>query len=305
MGNESSGRPSVIYKWLINRITRTLETELQDAVVGDVAELKMSDRRAVCELLGLVLRRQALAWKTWQPWLALVGIVGPVGVLLSRISAGAVTNFSIQALVYWKYGVPYSNGLTEAREIETLVYVSLAVICWSWVGGFVLGTLSGDALYVNGTVFCLVWFYLCGPLGMLVYSARLLLNALHLMPHRALPHNLSEFIFFAVLPLMLETLLFLVPALAGIRQARLGRRLGVRRTILLASAVATLNVLVTWTGGWRQIALEQWSEGKWNPGGPSWQERFVPLLVVSWPAVYLVALLSVQHRADKRKSLIT
>jgi len=291
-------------QWLINKITRTLEPELQDAVVGDVAELKMSDRRAICELVGLVVRRQAQPWKTWRPWLALVGIVGPVGVLLSRISAGVVTSFSIQAIAYWKYGVPYSSGLTEAQEIESLVCFSLAVICWSWVGGFALGTLSGDAFYVNGTLFCLVWFCLCGPLQMLIYSARLVLNALHLMPHTALPHNLAQFIFFAALPLMLETILFLLPTLAGIRQARSGRRLGMRGAILLAFAVATLTVLVTWIGGWRQIALEKWSEGKWNPGGPSWQERLVPLVVVSWPVVYLLAMLSVQHRADKSKPLI-
>jgi hypothetical protein len=73
-------------QWLINKITRTLEPELQDAVVGDVAELKMSDRRTICELVGLVVRRQAQPWKTRRPWLALIGIVGPVGVLLSQIS---------------------------------------------------------------------------------------------------------------------------------------------------------------------------------------------------------------------------
>jgi hypothetical protein len=80
--------------------------------------------------------------------------------------------------VYWQYGVPYSSGLTETQELETLVCVSLAIICWSWVGGFVLGTLSGDTLYVNGTLFCLVWFCLCGPLWVLIHSLRLLLNAI-------------------------------------------------------------------------------------------------------------------------------
>ena len=80
--------------------------------------------------------------------------------------------------MYWQYGVPYSSGLTETQELETLVCVSLAIICWSWVGGFVLGTLSGDTLYVNGTLFCLVWFCLCGPLWVLIHSLRLLLNAI-------------------------------------------------------------------------------------------------------------------------------
>jgi len=293
------------FKWLINKITRTLEPDLQGAVVGDVAELKIPDRQAACELLGLVLRRQAPQWKTWQPWLALVGIVGPIGVLLSQISIVVVSDFSRQVLAYWKYGVPYSSGLTKAQEIETLVCVSLAVFCWSWVGGFVLGALSGDTLLLNGTLFCLVWFCLCGPLELLIYLARLLLNALHLGPIRALPHNLIEFVLFVVLPLMLETILFLLPALAGIQQARSGRTLGLGRTILLASAVATLTGLVTWSGGWQQIALQKWSEGKWNPGGPPWEKRLVPLLVVSWPVVYLLAMLCLRHRADKNKPIIT
>jgi hypothetical protein len=294
-------------KWLIKKITRTLEPELQDAVVGDVTELKMPDRRAVYELLGLVLRRQAPLWKTWQPWLALLGIVGPVGVLLSKISVGVVSDIWRQALVYWRYGVPYSSGLTEAQEFETLVFVSLAIICWSWVGGFVLGTLSGDTLYVNGTLFCLVWFCLCGPLFVLIYAVRLLLNALHLVPLRVVPlRNFSfvAFTFFAMLPPILEALLFLLPSLAGMRQARRGRKLGMQGTLLLAATVAILTALVTWIGGWRQIALEKWSEGTWNPGGLSWQERLVPLLVVSWPVLYLLVMLVVQHRDGKSKPLI-
>jgi hypothetical protein len=290
-------------KWLINKIIRTLGPELRDAVVGDVAELKMPDRRAVCELLGLVLRRQVLLWKTWRPWLALIGIVGPV-VLLSYVCLGVVSELSRQALVYWQYGVLYGSGLTDAQEIETLVCVSLAVICWSWVGGFVLGTLSGDTIYVNGTLFYLVWFGLGGPLGMLVYWIRLLLNALYLVP---LPHapTLFEFAFFAVFHLTLITLLFLIPSLKGMQRARRRRKLANAYTILLAATCATLTALVTWMEGWQQTALEKWSEGKWNPGGPSWQERLVPLVLVSWPVVYLLATLRAQHRDGKSKPLTT
>jgi len=45
--------------------------------------------------------------------------------------------------------------------------------------------------------FCLVWVLsVWARLGMLVYSAAAPSKyALHLMPYRALPHNLSEFIF--------------------------------------------------------------------------------------------------------------
>jgi hypothetical protein len=52
------------------------------------------------------------------------------------------------SFAYSALGHPYSNGLTDAQEIETLVRLSLAVICWSWVDGFVPGMLSGDTLFV-------------------------------------------------------------------------------------------------------------------------------------------------------------
>lgn len=292
--------------WLIRSVIRTLEPDLQDAVAGDVAELKMDDRRAVCELLGLALRRQAMLWRSWKPWLGLVGIVGPVGVILSRISVGVVGGLSMQFLIYWQYGVPYSSELTEFQEFESLVCGALAVICFSWVGGFVLGTLSGNTLYVSRTLFCLVWFCLCGPLWTLIILGRLLLNALHLVPLGGLAvHNFGVFdlIIFLPFPLILELLLFLLPALAGMRRGRRGRELGMLRTLLLTVTVATLTALVTWMGGWRQVALERWSEGTWNPGGPSWQARLVPLLVVSWPVLYLLAV-CVRNRSDKSQSLI-
>jgi hypothetical protein len=293
--------------WLIGKITCTLEPELRDAVVGDVAELKMRDRRAVCELLGLVLRRQSLLWKTWKPWLGLVGIVGPVGVFLSHICVGVLGGLFMQVLSYCQFGVPYSSGLTEAQEIESLVCGSLAVICFSWVCGFVLGTLSGDTLYVNRTLLCLMWFCLCGPLGILISLARLLLNAVHLvpLPLSHAPGLVPEFVFFAMVHLTLVTFLFLIPSLAGMQSARRGRKLGIQGTLLLAATTATLTVMVAWMGGWRQKALEKWSEGKWNPGGPSWQERLVPLLVVNWPVIYLLATLGVQHLRGKSKPLNT
>ena len=78
-------------RWLLDKLSHTLEPELQHAVLGDSAELKVPERRAVFELLGLILRRQAPLWRTWRPWLALVGIVGPIGVLLSLISVGVVS----------------------------------------------------------------------------------------------------------------------------------------------------------------------------------------------------------------------
>ncbi|MGA9978248.1 MAG: hypothetical protein WBQ08_06405 [Candidatus Sulfotelmatobacter sp.] len=293
-----------VCEWMLDKLSRTLEPELQHAVIGDVTELKLPTRRAVWELLALVVRRQALPWREWGPWLALFGIVGPVIVLLSRISVGVVIELGRQAFMFWRYGVPYSNnGLTNTQEFGTLFCFSVAIICWSWLGGFVLAKLSGKALNVNETLFYLIGFVFCGPLGILICLARLVLSALHLLPLTTVAHDftisLSELTFFVLVPLTLEMLFIWLPSLAGMRQARRGLELGIQRTSLWAAAVATLTVLTTWMGGWQQSALAKWSEGKWNPGGPSWPERLVPLLVLSWPVLYLLATATVQLRGGK------
>src|SRR5271169_3266158 len=203
-------------QWMLDKLSRTLEPELRHAVIGDLTELELLRRRAVWELLALVVRRQAISWREFGPWLALFGIAGPVVVLLSRISGGVVGELGRQAFMFWQYGVPYSNnGLTNTQEFEDLFCFSVAIICWSWLGGFVLAKLSGEALYVNGTLFYLIGFVFCGPLGLLIVLARLVLNALHLVPLTTEPHSftlsLSLFTFFALFPLTLEMLFIWLP----------------------------------------------------------------------------------------------
>jgi hypothetical protein len=38
------------------------------------------------DLLGLVARRQALAWSNWRSWLALAALVVPLGMAMSLVS---------------------------------------------------------------------------------------------------------------------------------------------------------------------------------------------------------------------------
>ena len=56
-------------------LSRALESGEQETVLGDLAELGMSDRQAFKGVLGLVLRRQLGFWKEWEPWFVLVAIV--------------------------------------------------------------------------------------------------------------------------------------------------------------------------------------------------------------------------------------
>ncbi len=62
-------------------------------VLGDLAELGMSDRRAFNAVLGLVLRRQLGFWKEWKPWFVLVAIVVPVGAALGNPITGGTERF--------------------------------------------------------------------------------------------------------------------------------------------------------------------------------------------------------------------
>lgn len=286
-------------KWLVNTLSSALEPHAREAVVGDLTELRVSCTRTIYELLGLILRREAQLFKTWRPWLALIGIVGAIGWFLSNICLVLISDVTRHAFVYWQYGVWYNSGLTGTQEIEVAICTSFAVVCWSWLGGFTLAALSGKAALINRSLFCLAWFCLCGPLGLLLYFARFVLSALGLV---ALPHTVgfSALAFFAGFHLSLATLLFLVPALLGMRRGRRSSDIARPYALVLFATVAALTALVTWMQGWQRAALEKWSEGKWDPGGPAWQERLVPLLVLCWPVLYLLA----KRHHDKRKPVI-
>jgi hypothetical protein len=285
--------------WLVARLSSALEPDLRESAVGDLTELNASYAKTIYELLGLILRQEAQLWRTWRPWLALIGIVGAIGWLLSSVCLGLIGDIARQASVYWLYGVAYHRGLTGTQEIEIVFCTSMAVVCWSWLAGFALATLSGKTVHLNRTLFCLVWFCLCGPLGLLVYSARLVLNALNLWP---LPHavGFSALAFFMTVHLPLAVLLFLIPSLLGMRRARQSPDIARPNALFFSATVAVLTTLVIWMQGWQQAALQKWSEGKWNPAGPPWQERLVPL-VLSWPIVYLLAT---QMHRDKKQRII-
>lgn len=290
---------TTLSRWLVAKLSSALEPDVRESVVGDLTELRASYIKTIYELLGLILRQEAELWKTWRPWLALIGIVGAIGWLLSNVCLGLIADISRQAFIYWHYGVPYNSGMSGAQETEIIFCTSAAVVCWSWLAGFTLAALSGKTAYINRTLFCLVWFCLCGPLGLLVYSARLVLNALNLwtLPH---PAGISALAFFATIHLPLAVLLFLIPSLLGMRSARRSPNIARRYALLFSATVAALTTLLIWMQGWWQAAMERWSEGKWNPPGPSWQERLVPL-VLSWPIVYLLAA---QMHHEKKQPII-
>lgn len=214
--------------WLVDRLSRTLEPNERDAVRGDLAEAGVTGAQALRDLLGLVVRRQAMLWKDWRPWLALVGLAVPLGVLLSLSSALMSRSYELYFWIAWNYRVIdptilRETGLTLRHGVPILVCKSLLSILSSWISGFVLGSLSRRTVWVNGALFYLAW--LCFPVA---------------------PRG--------VLPLTTYAVLFLLPSMWGVHQ---GLRLGtlrLRQTILLAAAMAFMTALTTPTG-WRMQGL--------------------------------------------------
>jgi len=208
-----------------------------------------------------------------------LGLVGIAAAILSEVAFRLDVALGSQLRTYWKYGVHVDTGLTVGEDIVHLICLSLALFAWSWTSGFVLGSLSGRAIWLTGALFYLVVDN--------SFMARLLLAGnikLHDAP------RLPSIILNAVLPHGISTILFLFAAIRGVTTGLRRRTLGFRQAFSLAVAIAILTSLVTWTGGWYETAHEIWSEGVWR--GVPWQSRLLPLALVSWPVGYMLATAS-------------
>jgi hypothetical protein len=138
--------------WLVDRVSRLLDPDERDAVRGDFAELGITRAQAVVEVLGLVVRRQAALWTEWGPWLALVGVVIPFGVVLGQLSWSWADGSAIYGFLYinnWTWAYLESPGARrDLLDISTRVCLNdLALIGWSWTGGFALSSLSRRTLW--------------------------------------------------------------------------------------------------------------------------------------------------------------
>jgi hypothetical protein len=127
----------------------------REAVLGDLIEAGEGARQAMLAVLGLVLRREAEAWKIWRPWIAAFGVSVPCSFLLMGASLSvsrALQNIfaSSHGLVAHPSGSPWLSVIPQA----------LLLVGWSWTGGFVVGSVSRRTLWVS-TVSCLLPCMFC------------------------------------------------------------------------------------------------------------------------------------------------
>jgi len=241
-------------RWFVDALSRTLEPNEREAVLGDFEESETAGQAR--DLLGLVARRQLALWTDWRPWLALVSLAIPLGLLLARTVRQVADGSAIYSWMYvnnWTVRYLQNAGfrLDLFKDAANFVLEYAALIFWSWTVGFVLGSLSRRAIWINGAAFCALLF------------------AVH--PHsyaaNAAPFALGFYRF--VLPVILQIGLVLIPALGGMYQGARLVALSLRRTMLWSAALVALAAR--------------------EPLSVHWGPRIPLLIALAWPAAYMIA----------------
>ncbi len=280
--------------WLVDVLSRLLKPDERDAVRGDFEETGEPGGRALRDVLGLVVRRQAALWKDWGPWVAVAGVVVPLGMLLTVVSQWWADTSARDAWFYvhighWSF-LTFPGWRNEVIRIGVFTSLSyLALIGWSWTTGFALGSLSRRTLWVTATLFCLV--VLAGSLGVTSTAAR--------------SYNAAVFVerfYGVVFPRLVRVTLVLVPALWGMHWSRRSPSPPLLRTILGAAAIA---ILTAWTSksieysvifGWHLMAPRPGIDGIVGTGDDP--HRLFPLVLMC-PVVYIVARAIWERRYGK------
>lgn len=241
---------SQLWWWMVEPVSRFLEHDEREAVLGDLEESRQTGPQALLDVLDVVIRRQARLWTGWRPWLMLFGLILPLGMLLSILSRQTSDG---SAVYLWMYANNWDAALTQNpgfwhlfAETMASVFISyLTLACWSWTGGFVLGSLSRAMSALNSFLLCGILF--CGEIiGAPSYSAffhHKLFRDLHLPDPNAAIFDVS--FYRVVLPVVMQIVLVAIPALWGFRLAiGMGKLRRLVSTGLWLAAIATLAVVL-------------------------------------------------------------
>jgi hypothetical protein len=253
---------------LADRVSRLLEPDERDVVCGDLQEAGASGAHALSEILGLVGRRQLLLWTEWRPWIAVVTLIVPLGMLLSIVAGSWADASAIYAWLYldnwtWAYLDSPGSRIELFGRGAGFLFAFVALGCWSWTCGFVLGSLSRRAIWVNGALLCLVLF------GGLVAA-----------PPRPDQHQavFSLTFYRVVFPLIVRTILVLIPAVWGMRAGLRRAILPVRQAIVCTIALVAMTAFTT-------RGLEM-SAARWLHVRSAWL-HLVPIALL-WPVAYIL-----------------
>jgi hypothetical protein len=277
---------------LADLVAQLLEPHERETVRGDLTECRIGGWRALSEVLGLVLRRQAALWADWRPWVAVVAIVLPIGVMLSHATRWWADANAIDILLYTGlWDVVYLTYPGWARDLGLVIWSgtlsAVALAGWSWASGYVLASLARRTVWVAVGFFALVLFL--GTFGTATVAR---LNGGAFTGH----------FFGVVFPRLVRFMLVMLPVLWGVhccRRASVSRR-------MLATGAAALIVLTLLAAPFLESSMTL-GRGSFLSGAVLGPDNAVgtaddlrPLwpisLVMVWPAAAI--LLSTWRRAS-------
>lgn len=263
-----------------------LDSAERDAVCGDLAETGESGWEALREVLSLVVRRRAACLRDWRPWLTLASLTVPLGVLVSLMSRRTADGTAIYLWLYvnnWDWTDIHNSGFW--RELAAcapgLLLSYLALACWSWTTGLLVGCFTRRILWLSGGAF-LVVVLAVGIFGI----PRSFDHILVLQRARDFLNNAAVFLevfYRQVFPQFLQLLLVVLPATIGMRQGcRIDRFPRTAQVFLLIASTAAVVTLVSNNLLWWQMRVwEIWPLRQ--PRLPS----MIPLAIAG-PAAYLL-----------------
>jgi hypothetical protein len=276
-----------LWAWSTQALSTLLDLGERETVLGDLAELGVSDPRAFRGMLGLVLRRQLGLWKEWEPWFVLLAIVIPVCPLLAQ---SMDLNIFLNPVLWFHYGISYRTGVSSAALLAEIALRAAALITWSWTSAFALGALSRKTIRVNGFLF-------------------LLLCAVFAVYHQPYPVRFAWASPWAWAPVVSNFLVVLPPAYYGLRTSARSPRTKPRWLIALVGWTVIIGALAFWTLGWYDAALDNWSHA-----GPALTllqlaqradlsralvAHLFTLAVLTGPIVYLLAVNGLSNRRSR------
>ncbi|MGH7866238.1 MAG: hypothetical protein ACREP9_01080, partial [Candidatus Dormibacteraceae bacterium] len=192
---------------LVGIAAQLLQRDEREAALGDLVEASESAWQGLLDVLSLVLHRQAILWKSWRPWFAAFGLTLPSSFLLMGASVSVSQTFPRLT----GHKVLGGGRLTTPHDLVYLLCQVFLLLACSWAGGFVAASVSRRTLWVSAA--------LCA-LPCLFCLARFRIES----------------------PSRVSLLLFLLPAILGVRRGLGIAQIKLSFAIMLALAITILMV---------------------------------------------------------------
>ena len=278
MGDEV-GRVSSIDRlcwWLVDAMSGALDGDERAAARGDLTESTMPARRAVSEMLGLVMRRQVAAWAHVGPWLALGTLAIPSGIAIAHLgqfwadgSAAYLWMFATGAGPQSLRHTVWAPSTTEPTAfVLWLSLNAMTVAGWAWVAGTAARSMAGGAMLLVTPAFLVA--LVLGTAGTVSVGGF----------SESAPA--TTVLYGAVVPVVLRVCFVVLPLLVGLI---LGGVLPSRRTRVLM-VVATGLLALRGVPSLETALQIGWTSALVERGHLA--TRLGLAAIMMWPAVYLL-----------------